>query len=282
MIDVGFFIGHESYSDQAQLLVSTFTTHHKAKIDFQLHAMVPSHIRFACRIEKVLVHRFDVPQAYRSIPFVDKMLGAAAFESICDFRYLWLDVDSCFFSAIPDITYHHIMANPVDKRNIGILVNTPKSRLWELLDTYFSCNSTDYPPVTTLISKERILPYWNAGMVLAHVNTGIFSLTARALQNLLAMAKVRSLFFDDKLTELFFHQAVYSFALIRSCPDGVAPLPYGMNYPLHLLHEDTSPPPLADVISIRYDNYFTQRKAPDIYRQVFSAYQDKLKPYWYY
>lgn len=282
---IGFFVGHADYLPHATLLANSIQRRSVFGEDVEIFALVPEHLEFRLDIPGVTQIPFQFPVEYRTIPFVDKMLAAAAFEEACGDQYLWMDVDSCFFAApiFPDDA--EICINPVDKRNIGDLYGAPRSGLWQLLSEYFHLEnrSAAFGLLVTTVSREAIYPYFNVGMVAVRKHRGVFSLVRVALNELLRKAEVLDLLHGAKINAVFIHQAVFTCAVMSLYgADSVKPLPSGVNYPLHLHDNHPNPMALTDLISIRYDTYFESHGVPACWQELFPKTPESLRMAWYY
>ncbi len=278
MIEIGFFIGHELQAEQARLLIASCIRQGAG----QPHAMVASHVILTEGLEGAIIHQVDIPKHLRSIPFVDKMLGAAAFEQLQPGPFLWMDVDSCFTASLPRFSSLRPQLNPVDVCNVGLPVGSSKTPLWEMVGKRFSVDPCTFPHLTTTVSRQAIYPYWNAGMVLSEPSSRLFSRTAEFLRELLVDLQVTRYLQSHMLQQIFFHQVVFAHVVLEQCGASVAPLPPGLNYPLHMMEQDSDPPHPEDIVSIRYDDYFAKEQPGECMFAELAPWQGKLKPVWYY
>lgn len=282
MKKIGFFIGHESMLGRAELLCSTLWENTSLTRGHTLVAVLPAQLGLKPGLPGAELLTFDLPEAYRGLPFADKMFAAAAFERGCSDAYLWLDTDSCFFRDIAFEGGAGLYVNPVDLRNIGVLYGGELSPLWKAVYRYFGLDARDCSFVETTVTKQRIYPYYNVGMVAVRENRGLFGQVRRALIALLETDEVKEQLEASMLNRIFLHQAVFSCAVMKLYAGGAAPLPYGANEPLHLRAKNPNPLPLKDVRSIRYDNYFDTNAAPAPWQAVFQGREAGLKSHWYY
>jgi len=281
MESIGFYIGHENSVPKANLLYRSLCENTAFADKCRIVAMVPDGLRAQSVFEMPTV-RFKVPESCRRIPFADKMLAAAEFENRSPGEYLWLDADSFFFRDVRFPQKAKICVNPVDMRNIGVRYSDKLGPLWELLFGYYGLEPACAGSVTTGITRERIYPYYNVGMVRIKESKGVFSETGEVLRRLLALEDIKRLLDSSPLIRIFLHQAVFSCAVLKMYGDGIRALPYGTNYPLHLHDKDPSPIPFEDVVSIRYDDYFDRHRAPAIWDSIFNGMENELKSCWYY
>lgn len=284
MEKIGFMVGHKDYSAHAALLAQSIFKHTELGRDASVCVMTPEHIGLDPDIPNVALMEYAVPEPFRKIPFADKMLAAAAFEAACGGGYLWMDVDSFFFKNPLFSVDAGLFVNPVDKRNIGDLYGEARSRLWLTLYDYFKiAPDSGCGPVHATASGERIYPYFNAGMVLARENRGLFQTVREALYELLERPDVMEMLNGSFPNKVFFHQAAFTCAVLKKyCADETGRLPRGANYPLHLHESHADPIPLEELVSIRYDDYFENHCVPPIWTEHFAAAKDMLQTTWYY
>ena len=276
---IGTFAGHSLCIEQARLLYDSLCQNTDLTGQYQFTVMTPEHLKLTVEALGIEQINFNLPEEYRPIPFVDKLVAAAEFESRCDDELIWLDVDSCFFKT-PVFADSPICVNPVDMKNIGISVGEPLSPIWKLIYDYFGLGVNSVGSVITGISKDQIYLYYNAGMIRIKKPDGLFFEVRAAMTALLKTDHVQKQL-EMPLNRIFFHQAVFSCAILKKHGRLVSSLPYGVNYPLHLRAKDPAPIPLEDVISIRYDDFFDENKPPEQWANIFKGREDVLKSVWY-
>ncbi|HOP11814.1 MAG TPA: hypothetical protein PK629_10025 [Oscillospiraceae bacterium] len=277
---IGTFVGHALCIGKARLLYDSLCQNTDLIGQYQFTVMTPEHLNLTVEVRGIEQINFDLPEEYKPIPFVDKLLAAAEFERCCDDEYLWIDVDSCFFKT-PVFPDAQICVNPVDMKNIGVSYGEPLSPMWRLIYDDFGLDIHGVGSVKTIISKDEIYPYYNAGMIRAKKPDGLFSEVRTAMTALLKTNEIKNQI-SSPLNRIFFHQAVFSCAIMKKYGKTVSPLPYGVNYPLHLRSKDTTPIPLEDIVSIRYDDYFDENEPPERWADFFKGREDALKSVWYY
>lgn len=282
MTNIGFFIGHKNYIPHAKLLCDSLYKNFAINNGFEIFAMVPDYLNLNLDELNVKQVLFTVPADYLHIPFIDKIFAAAAFEDCCSDKYMWLDVDSYFFKstdfpAIPDL-----LINPVDKKNIGDNFNDDQSAFWRIIYDYFDME-LDLHSVTTTVTKEKIYPYYNVGMVFVNRKKNLFNITKKAIIELLIQENVKYFLISSSKYSIFFHQAVFSCAIIKLYTHNkICKLPVGLNYPMHLHYDELSPLSLDHLISIRYDMFFEYNQIPSRWEHIFSDLKSQLVNTWYY
>ncbi len=276
MKKLGFYIGHKNYIPHAMLLCKSIAENTHLNGDYEIYAVTPRHLNLSIDFPGVTQITFDIPIEYRTIPNVDKMFAAAAFEETCEDDYIWMDVDCYFFKHLEFRKSTEIYANPVDKRNIGDIYGEERSPLWVILFKYFDIPDI-YPFMTTRVTKEKIYPYYNSGMVLINKNRALFRTVKEAICILLTYENVKRLLRISEQNMIYLHQAIFTCAMLKLYHKSVKPLPYAVNYPLHLHESTPTPVPFEDIISIKYEDYFERHIPPNIWKYVFEPIRKDLK-----
>jgi hypothetical protein len=249
--------------------------------EYEIVAVTPKHLNLSVEIPGVTQITVEIAPEYRAIPYLDRMFAAAAFEDVCEDEYIWMDVDSYFFKHLEFRNSTEIYANPVDKRNIGDIYGEDRSPLWLALFKYFDIADI-YPFITTRVTKERIYPYYNNGMVLINKNRALFRTVKDAICVLMTYDNIKRLLQISEQNLIYFHQAVFTCAILKLYHKSIKPLPYAVNYSLDLHEHTPTPVPFEDIISIRYGDYFEQHNPPHIWRYIFEHVKKDLKVTWYY
>lgn len=281
MKKLGFFIGHKNYIPHAILLCKSIAENTHLWGEYEIVAVTPKHLDLSVDIQGVTHIMVDIAPEYRIVPGIDKMFAAAAFEEGCEDEYIWMDVDSYFFKNLEYRKSTESYANPVDKRNIGDTFGEDRSLLWLALFKYFDIADI-YPFMTTRVTKEKIYPYYNNGMVLINKNRELFRTVKEAICILLTYDNIKRFLRVSEQNLINFHQAVFTCALLKLYHKSIKPLPYAVNYSLDLHEHTPTPVPFEDLISIRYGDYFEKHNPPIIWKDIFEHAKKDLKVTWYY
>jgi len=277
-MNIGFFIGHEKLVGQAHALVDSIN---------KLSCFADSEITLVTKknilkyFDNIEIKKMHITNEYLEFPFCDKIYAASCFEKENDGEYLWIDVDSYFFSPIVFNKSVPILLNAVDMRNIGNLYNEELDEFWSELYGFFNLELTQGKGITT-ITNDEIYPYFNVGMVMVNKNKRIFNTTNNAIREIVKINKIQGILNRSNIHRVFFHQAVFSCVVLDLYKNEYEPLPQGVNYPLHLFDKDKTIQNLSKIKSIRYDNYFNNNQPPKIWKENFKPYENKIKNYWYY
>lgn len=281
MRKLGFFVGHMNYLPHASLLYKSIVENTQLYEDCEIYAVTPDHTDIIVDIPGVKQLKVSIEPWFRVIPFVDKMLAAAAFEEICEDEYIWMDVDSYFFKNLEYRKSTEVYANPVDVRNIGDIFGEERSDLWRILFKYFNLADI-YPFITTRVTKEKIYPYYNVSMVLVNSNKELFKTVTEAFLDIFSIESIKRMISASELHRTYIHQAIFTCAILKLYNKSIKPLPYGVNYSLSYHEKTPTPIPYEDVISIKYDNTFDRNGVPNIWKEIFEPVKKELKATWYY
>lgn len=296
---LGFFLGHIQQLPQAVFLIKTFASNKLQSevlreyqptmmVSNEVASAIPDEIKAFFQVNQVDVIVFDSVLMDCKVPFIDKIEAAASFEKSCDAAYLWMDVDSCFINPLHismKVNLPELAINPVDKRNIGDRYGEERSDFWRLLSKHLDMpleSLKTQSPTKTIISKEPIYPYYNAGMIWINAPKALFQETFIALENMLRLPEIIAIITDSMLYKIFIHQVVLTLMIEKLYNGKVTVLPKGVNYPLHLYLEDTAKPVLSELVSLRYDDYFEQNQPPQDLDTYFEEDYQTLKGTWYY
>ncbi len=215
--------------------------------------------------------------AHNDLYFVDKVQAASIFEKTISTPYLWIDIDTIFLKPVDQFFNFtkEIAVNPVDIRNIGILKEHQTSDIWEATMKHLEMLSFGHY-VTTRISKELILPYYNIGMVYVKENRGLFEKTYQTLIKLFHNQNINQMIMSNPSYRIFYHQLVFSLYVEKLYDQHIDKLGEYINYPLHLTDKDTKKPHIEDLISIRYDTYFTNHEIPEFLKKTININKSYL------
>lgn len=278
MIQIGFFVGHKKYEAHAEVLCKSLLAVYP---EAEITAVMPLDSNIMLGYESVRNIKTIVPEDLKRLPFGDKVHAASAFEEHIQGESLWVDVDSIFIKKANFSKKNSISVNPVDKRNIGCVFPEPPSDLWHFLYDYFDLETPGFG-VQTTVSREMIYPYYNIGMVYRSDQRKLMKKTRDALMDVTKSGFIKGLMEKSQLYSIFLHQAVFTCILMKLYGSEVDPLPYGLNYPLHLESENAEPIPSNDWLSIRYDHYFDTHPCPEMLLHQVGEKASKLKSVWYY
>ena len=291
----GFYVGHDNYWPHAELLISSIEKHF---LEYEIRILVNNALdqniikkeqsKLRDQYRNVTIECIHIPEAFKKVPFADKITAASIYESYCEDSYIWLDVDSYFFKSFDCHGDKGIQLNPVDQKNIGIVYGTPFSELWQSIFSYFDLEEKMNllkvsEAVKTTVSKELIYPYYNIGFVVVNKNKKLFQRTLEALEILLESPEIKAELLKSPVNKIFMHQAVFSAAVLKYyCTEEIVELPIGVNYPMHFHYVHPNPMALDEIIHMRYDTFFEDQNVPDSWESLFSKEKKNLKMIWYY
>lgn len=268
MKKLGFYIDQVNCLPQATLLYKSIIENTQLSKECEIYAVTPEHLNMTVALAGIKQLKVSIQPQHNDIPYVEKMFAAAAFESICDEEYIWMDVDSYFFKNLEYRKSTEIYVNPVDDKNIGDIFGEERSELWRILKTKFDLSDI-YPFLTTRVTKERIYPYYNVSMVLVNNNKEIFKLVKESINELFNIESIMRMINMSELHRTYIHQAIFTCVILKLYNKSIKPLPYGVNYSFSYHEKTPTPLPYGDIISIKYHNSFEKNGVPQIWNEIF-------------
>jgi len=282
-LQIGTYVSSPEYLQLATLLLDSLK---KCNSTSQLTFVVPEDLSAYLPSVNTRIQPCTIPSKHQFFPFYDKVVAAAAFEKEHSEPFLWIDLDS-FFLQNPDsfALSCALGVNPVDHKNIGIPRGNPITPLWQhvLQTAQYSDTEFSMKVVSTGISKESIYPYYNMGMVFHNTDIPIFQSTQTLLEDLLEDAALNEILAQAYIHRVFLHQVVFSILVEKLfTSDQISRLPEGWNYPLHLHHQNSTPPELTLLKSVRYDTFFQKNPVPSCWSSWLGEQRPDLTLRWYY
>lgn len=280
-MDIGFFVGHKHYLSHGILLIDTIKEHMKTS-SITMVVKAEDYLFFLRHMGKKNIKIMKI-NSFSDYPYIDKIQGAAAFEKTCHSDYLWIDVDSYFNQEIKFSKKKGVHLNTVDIKNVGISYNEKISNPWELVSKELKLNYKDFPYRLTLISKERIYPYFNVGCVYVTKNKKLFHKTVKNIKSLLKNKAFMRIVDTDITYRIFFHQVIFTITLLKEYDlNEIITLPKGVNIPIHLYKKKGVDFNLNDISLFRYDCYFNKKPFDDQMPEALKNKANELTMYWYY
>lgn len=274
MKKLGFYIDQVNCLPHATLLYKSIIENTQLSKECEIYAVTPEHLNITGALAGIKQLKVSIQPRYNDIPYEEKMFAAAAFESICDEEYIWMDVDSYFFKNLEYRKSTEIYANPVDVKNIGDIFGEERSEIWQILKTKFDLSDI-YPFLTTRVTKEKIYPYYNVSMVLVNNNKEIFKLVKESIKELYDIESIKRLITMSELHRTHIHQAIFTCVILKLYNKSIKPLPYGVNYSFSYHEKTPTPIPYGDIISIKYHNSF-DKNVPQIWNEIFERVINKI------
>ncbi|MDH3942625.1 MAG: hypothetical protein OEV06_00840 [Anaerolineae bacterium] len=149
---------------------------------------------------------------------------------------------------------------PVHHTLIGSPYNEPLDEYWSLI--YHHCRVAEERvfPMETCVGDNVIRPYFNAGILVARPEEGLFTTWRDAFDKLHRHPDFQPFYERDSRYAVFMHQAVLSGVVLSLFTrDAMVELPPTFNYPLHLHHAEMPPSIrpniLNDLTTGRYENH---------------------------
>ncbi len=200
---------------------------------------------------------------FAALPFAEKADAAAAAERWALGKadvLVWADTDTVFLREPTELLLPAgavVAARPVHHRLIGSAWNEDPDAYWravygeDMLPALF--------PVTTIVDRQAIRPYLNAGLLSFRPEAGLAARWIDEFGRLIKDPSVALAMKNNPRRALFLHQAALAAAIVRTAgAGGFMELSYGYNYPLHLhasAPKGLAPGKLDDLYTLRYDQW---------------------------
>jgi hypothetical protein len=170
---------------------------------------------------------------------------------------------------------------PVHLKLLGSGFDEPVNEFWSLI--YHSCqvDAERIFSIRTIVDDQPIRAYFNAGILVVRPERGLLRSWQANFEKIYRMPEFESFYQQSELYEVFMHQAVLSACLLASLkPEEFQPLPFEVNYPLHLhsnVTEDRRPSWLSQLITCRYEDYAKTLSDPTVQKLLLT---DELLSEW--
>ena len=197
----------------------------------------------------------ELNNEFRDYPLANKPLTCAHAEKTCGTEFLvFADSDQLILgepNALLLGSDCDVSMRPVDVKNIGATDESdPNFEYWGQLYEMMSVGKRKY--VTTTVGQEKILAYWNSGLVVTRCKNSLFS----EWENNFRIVMSNKLMPSDGL--FFVEQSVLA-ATICSTDLKLRALPNEYNYPVHMHSGMQSPNKidrLSELKTIHYHKIF--------------------------
>lgn len=211
-----------------------------------------------------------------ALPLATKVRAAAAAERLTRSRsdvLVWLDPDTVIIREPSELLLPAgtvVAATPVHHRLVGLPWHHEPDGYWSAL--YALCGADPHQnfAVDTIVDREPIWPYFNAGLIVVRPGAGILAAWKDNLASAITDPAVQSaLASSGEGHRTFLHQAVLAATIMgRAGGGGFFQLSPGYNYPAHM--HSACPPGIApkkldDLYTLRYDQWSIAPK-PEGYR----------------
>jgi hypothetical protein len=220
------------------------------------------------------LHQFEIEAQAAGFPFAGKVVGSAAAESLAleqAVQLVWMDTISMVINSPDKLLLNQgalLGCRPVDHILIGSPYEKPLDPFWE--SVYQSCGVTedDIFPMITSADQVKIRPYINAGMLVVRPEQKLLHQWCDTFLDIYQNSRFMDFYEQKRLFKIFIHQAVLSASVIASIDQTeIMELPDFVNYPLHMHSQypiDHRPTTLNDLISFRYEQFFSKPNWQDI------------------
>jgi hypothetical protein len=154
---------------------------------------------------------------------------------------------------------------PVHHTNVGSVYGQPLDEFWALVYKHCQVPEERVFPMETCVGDNTIRPYFNAGMLVARPELGLFTTWWDRFEALYDHPDFKPFYERDERYAVFIHQAVLSAViLVLLEKDEMLELPPTVNYPLNLHHSEMppkrQPETLNDLVTCRTEGVENLKK----------------------
>lgn len=209
---------------------------------------------------------FTFSDEAHGFPFAGKVFAAAKAEAWAEganSNLIWMDRDSLVLQepfALQLPPGKLLGYRPVDHTLIGSPYDSPLDDFWGLVYRLCAVPAERVFPMIASVDENRIRPYFNAGMLVVRPEHKLLRSWAGNFERLYDAPSFKPFYEQDFLYRIFFHQAILAGTVLTAFDQAqIYPLPYLVNYPLHmhsLYPAAFRPARMNDLISCRYDTFF--------------------------
>ena len=129
----------------------------------------------------------NINEKFSSYGFGNKVVTCAhAEDNYEEFQIVFLDSDTLILNEPNELIAEKnstVKVRPVEKKLIGTNGNDENSEYWEEIYSWANINKANF--VRTSVTRERILPYWNAGLVTASSESGFFNRWLKIMEKMI-------------------------------------------------------------------------------------------------
>jgi hypothetical protein len=150
-------------------------------------------------------------------------------------------------------------ACPVHLKLLGSGFNDPVDDYWELVYRHCQVDVANIFSMHTVVDEQLVRAYFNAGLLVVRPERGLLRAWQSRFEKLADLPEFQAYYAQNELYEIFIHQAILAGTILALLqPEQFQPLPFEMNYPLHLhtrvapFHRPSS---LEQLITCRYEEY---------------------------
>jgi hypothetical protein len=148
---------------------------------------------------------------------------------------------------------------PVHLKLLGSGFDDPIDEYWGLVYRHCQVDVAHIFPMRTVVDEQLVRAYFNAGLLVVRPERGLLRAWQSRFEKLADLPEFHAFYTQNELYEIFIHQAILAGSILALLkPEEFQPLPFEMNYPLHLhtrvaaFHRPTR---LEQLISCRYEEY---------------------------
>jgi hypothetical protein len=164
-------------------------------------------------------------------------------------------------------------ACPVHLKLLGSGFEDPIDEYWELVYRHCQVDLAHIFPMQTVVDEQLVRAYFNAGLLVVRPERGLLRAWQSRFDRLAGLPEFRAFYAQNELYEIFIHQAILTGSILSLLKqDDFQPLPFEMNYPLHLhtkVAASHRPASLEQLITCRYEEYAEFFENPNLDEVIY-------------
>ena len=208
----------------------------------------------------------EAQQEVLDFPFAGKVFAFAHAESLAEVQgelLACLDTDMIVLREPGEFLLppgKSLGYRPVHHKLIGSDFDEPIDDFWSLVYAHCSVQEDNVFPMITHVGKDKIRPYFNAGMLVVRPEKKLIQLWRDNFDLYYRNPVYEAFYQQHALYRVFIHQAILTGSILSALPQSeMQELSDLINYPLHLIDEDTPdhrPSSINALITCRYETFF--------------------------
>jgi len=197
--------------------------------------------------------------------FMPQLAGLAQVEKISQGEteiLAWMDSNTILLAEPADFNLpaeKSLAYCPVHHLLLGSRFDQPLDPFWTQIYQRCQVQPERVFPMRPVIEDLQMRPYFNAGLLVARPERGLFARWYATFKSLYQLPEFQAFYEQDPRYAIFMHQAVLAGVVLGYLEHTeLCELPHGYNYPLHL-HEQHQPglrpASLDELVTLRHENF---------------------------
>lgn len=197
--------------------------------------------------------------------FYPQLAGLAQVEKMSEGEteiLAWMDANTILLAEPADFNLpadKSLAFCPVHHLLLGSPFDQPLDPFWTQIYQRCQVPPAKVFPMKPVIEDLQMRPYFNAGLLVARPERGLFARWYATFKSLYQLPDFQAFYEQDQRYAIFMHQAVLAGVVLGylECAE-LCELPHSYNYPLHLYEQHQAsqrPSSLDELVSLRYENF---------------------------